>query len=277
MPVRNGATTIGGQLRALADQDFAGPWEVVVADNGSTDRTLDVVEAWRGRLPALRVVDASARANVNVARNAGASAARGAVFLFADADDEVHPTWITAMVAVLDDHDLACGVAEAFDDRGRDRGVIMAAGPDLALDLLPYAIGANLGVRREAFEQVGGFDDRWPVLGSDDIDFCWRAQLAGAELGFSDAVRIRYRQPATPGATFAKQRGYGRGTVVLGRRFAGDGARPWTGRYVARNVVALGRDLPWLLSDRRRLAWVKRAGWVVGVAEELVRRRDRLS
>jgi len=58
---KNEARYIGTMLDSLARQSWHGSWEVVVADNGSTDSTLAVVESYRGRLQALRVVDASAQ------------------------------------------------------------------------------------------------------------------------------------------------------------------------------------------------------------------------
>jgi glycosyltransferase involved in cell wall biosynthesis len=60
MPVFNEAAHIESQLAALAMQEFSGEWEVLVADNGSTDGTPRVVQAWSDRLP-LQLVDASAR------------------------------------------------------------------------------------------------------------------------------------------------------------------------------------------------------------------------
>jgi cellulose synthase/poly-beta-1,6-N-acetylglucosamine synthase-like glycosyltransferase len=46
IPVLNGAATLGRQLEALAGQTYDQPWEIVVADNGSTDGTVELVEAW---------------------------------------------------------------------------------------------------------------------------------------------------------------------------------------------------------------------------------------
>src|SRR5206468_3683315 len=45
IPVRNGAATLGSQLRALAAQTYPGLWEIVIADNGSTDATAAIAEA----------------------------------------------------------------------------------------------------------------------------------------------------------------------------------------------------------------------------------------
>ncbi len=58
IPVRNGAATLAEQLEALAQQEYDDEWEVVVADNGSSDATREVVNGFRD-LPQLRVVDAS--------------------------------------------------------------------------------------------------------------------------------------------------------------------------------------------------------------------------
>ncbi len=97
IPARDAEATIGEQLAALAEQRYNGDWEVVVADNGSTDATAATVERWRQRLPALRVLPVGAAKGINTARNAGALAARGEHLLYCDADDVVRPGWIAGL------------------------------------------------------------------------------------------------------------------------------------------------------------------------------------
>lgn len=70
LPVRDGVTTIGEQLAALATQTYGGPWELLIIDDGSSDGTLDVVTRWRDRLPQLRIVSAGGN-GVAHARNVG--------------------------------------------------------------------------------------------------------------------------------------------------------------------------------------------------------------
>src|SRR5689334_1914994 len=75
IPCLNAAATLGVQLEALIGQSWPGGWEVIVADNGSTDGSREIVESYRGRLPDLKLVDASDRRGQAHARNLGAAAA----------------------------------------------------------------------------------------------------------------------------------------------------------------------------------------------------------
>ena len=96
IPVRDGAATIGDQLEALGQQTYQGEWEIVIADNGSTDGTAELAErSWSHPRAALRVVDASSRPGSSFARNRGAIEAAGDFLAFCDADDIVAPGWLT--------------------------------------------------------------------------------------------------------------------------------------------------------------------------------------
>ncbi|MES1211451.1 MAG: glycosyltransferase family 2 protein, partial [Acidobacteriota bacterium] len=104
----NAASTLRDQLDGLAGQTWSGDWErdweVIVADNGSTDGSQALVESYRGRIPGLRVVDASDRKGQAHARNVGSVHATGDALLFVDADDQVAPGWLEALAAALSRH-----------------------------------------------------------------------------------------------------------------------------------------------------------------------------
>ena len=103
--VRNGANTIDAQLEGLARQDYEGSWELVLVDNASTDGTRARVEAWRARLPQLRVVEESVVGSGG-ARNRGSRAVIGTRIACCDADDVVSPAWLREMLAALDRFDV---------------------------------------------------------------------------------------------------------------------------------------------------------------------------
>ena len=219
------AETLGTQLDALARQSGPVPWEVIVADNGSTDGSLDIARAYHGRLPGLRIVDASTQPGAGPARNLGVQAARGRWIAFCDADDEVAPDWIAALCRALERHRFVAGRFE--QDRLNDARVLRSrslpqheglqtspGGPGL-----PHAGGGNLGMHREDFLRVGGFDPavRW----LEDTDLSWRAQLAGVPLAFCPDVVVHVRLRRTFRSMFLQGMHYGFAQAVLEERYGG--------------------------------------------------------
>jgi glycosyltransferase involved in cell wall biosynthesis len=178
IPALNAAHTIEDQLAALARQRFDGAFEVIVADNGSTDDTPQIVESWAGKLPGLRFVDASGRLGSASARNAGVRAARGTAIAFCDADDAVTEGWLAALVEGLEHGPLVAGRRDLQDPTGR---VWLPAGPVRPfLDFLPFADSCSMAVDRAVLESVGGFAEE--LMRSSDVDLSWRIQLAGHDL-----------------------------------------------------------------------------------------------
>src|SRR5216683_443867 len=245
LPARNAASVIAGQLEGLSRQEYPGAWEVVIADNASTDDTAGVAAGWVSRLPRLRVVSAAARQGINHARNVGARAARGDFIVFCDADDVATPGWLHAMADAARGADIVGGHTDyAALNTPRARSWRPSVRKDRLPDVfgfLPYAVGASLGVRTAVFQALGGFNEEY-ARGGDDVEFCWRAQLASYTLGHApDAVMLyRLRDRLWP---LARQGyGYGRSDAHLYRDFraaglpplrAGAGFRSW-GRLIRR-------------------------------------------
>ena len=73
----NAERHIATQLEAIARQECPWPWEVILSDNGSTDRTVAIAEPFRERMPCLRIVDSSGERGAAAARNNGVRNARG--------------------------------------------------------------------------------------------------------------------------------------------------------------------------------------------------------
>lgn len=185
IPCLNAQATLGRQLEALCRQRFEGSWEVIVADNGSTDRSVEVVASFRGRLPSLRVVDASRKRSACVARNEGVGASLYDFIAFCDADDEVQPGWLAALAAAGEECDLVAGtvvVDVPMNSAASVAGYRLTSAPSAGSSaFLETCDSANLGVSRLAFQTVGGFNEDYVVCG-DDFDFGFRAQLAGYRL-----------------------------------------------------------------------------------------------
>lgn len=249
LPVRDGREVIGTQIASLAQQTTDLAWELVVADNGSTDGTANEVRRWESSLPSLVVVDASRRSGINVARNAGVAAARGRLILHCDDDDAVAADWIDRMATALSSADVVGGAVELRSLNGDLRFASdLPAEPRIPTQhhALPWAIGCNLGYSREVFDAIGGFDEGLPERGGGDLDFSWRAQQAGFRFQHvPDAVVARRLRPTLASALKQHYR-YGRASVVLDARFTPrvtGPVEPTTRASFAREMVLRSRQV----------------------------------
>jgi GT2 family glycosyltransferase len=264
IPCLNAADVLPGQLEALRAQEWRGRWDVVIADNGSSDETRAVAERHRADLD-LRVVDASDRAGRQHACNVGARAG-GRAAVFVDADDEVAPGYVAAMGDALEQHAI---VAARIDDVTLNAGWILDGrsgaqtnGLQNHLGFLPFGSGGTLGVRREVFETVGGFADDMHY--AEDIDFCWRAQLAGCAIEFVPDAVLRYRYRTHLRSMFAQHRNFGRASALLYRTYRDRGMPGPEPKKVLREWRQLASGLL-LVRDRADAArWARRAGRNVG-------------
>jgi glycosyltransferase involved in cell wall biosynthesis len=273
VPVLNAASTLGQQLEALARQANNGAWEVVVADNGSTDGSPELAAAWQDKLPALRIIDASDRRGAGATRNAAARVARGDVFAFCDADDVVQPGWIEAHAAAARVHDLAAGAIFHFSEKGtvapfRRRPSTKAS---VVLGFLPFADGANLMVVREAFEAVGGFSE--DLDHSGDVDLSWRLQLAGYKLHFEPAAVVAKRDKAHLEDLWRQEVAWGAADVELYLRFRDHGLRRSSPLTTMRSKIRRVSAHPELARFDNRRRWIAQIAHEWGRAKRSARRR----
>jgi glycosyltransferase involved in cell wall biosynthesis len=275
IPARNQATRVARQLDALEAQTYAGVWEVIVVDNGSTDETAARALAYSSRLPGLRVVDASTRRGVNHARNVGASVARGDFLLFCDADDVVTPTWVERMAEAAETCDAVGGGLEKVvpATRGAAPVVVRSDGLWRWSGFLPFPSGANCGVRAALLRELEGFDERY-VGGGDDVHFFWRLQLHGHHVcSVPDAV-VRYEERRTLREVAVQSFRYGVGDPRLFADFRGLGMPRRSLFVVVREWLLLLVLAPWYWIDRaRRRHWVKRVARKIGRVSGSIRLR----
>jgi glycosyltransferase involved in cell wall biosynthesis len=269
IPCLNAAATLGVQLAALAGQAWEGEWEVIVADNGSTDGSQEIVESYRDRLPGLQLVDASDLPGQAHARNLGAAAARGDAYLFCDADDEVAPGWLAALGRALTKHDF---VACRYDNEKLNPVWVQRTHLNPQKDgltsydyppFLPHAGGGGLGVTRRAHEAVKGFDETLPAL--EDTDYCWRLQLAGFQLHFAPDAVVNIRHRGDLGSIYRQGVSYGLHNVMIYQRYRGQGMPRLGWLPGVRKWASLLLRTPVLLLTREgRARWTWQLGWRVG-------------
>jgi GT2 family glycosyltransferase len=260
IPVRNGAPWLDEQLRALSEQNCTEPWEVVVADNGSTDGSLAVADAWSRRCSSIRWVDASEMRGAPAARNVGVRAAVGELLAFCDADDVVSPDWLQACAKALAEADAVAGFFDLWSLNGLAPSAPVPAATR-QLGFLAAGLGANMAVRRAAFEDVGGFAE--DLIVGEDVDLCWRLQLRGYRFSVVPAAIVAKRERRELREVFRRATAYGRSGPALYRRHRSAGAR--------RDLAGAAKSWAWLLfsapglvEPARRTEWTRTAGVRIG-------------
>ena len=184
MPAFDEERFIGEALRSVLAQTYR-PVEVIVVDDGSSDRTA-AIAAEHG----VRVLGLPGRGPA-AARNAGLRAAHGDYWVIFDADDVMPPEGLAGQVAELEHHpelDIVFGMTEAFVNPGEPRPPHFM--PEWEAG--PYSWHAGtLIARRAVLDTVGLFDETLRL--GEDIDWLARAKEAGVRIGHAEHLALRYR------------------------------------------------------------------------------------
>jgi glycosyltransferase involved in cell wall biosynthesis len=160
--------------------------EIIVIDNDSSDRTADVA-ASQGATVIFQPVRSVARA-----RNAGASAASGDVFVFVDADTVVPPALLSRIVGEISVNACAGGVAPVRCGAGRRIIRWYLWGWRLLAKVTGMAQGATQFCTAEAYQAIRGYDET--LFMGEDVDFYWRlsryARRGGRRLCVLNDLRV---------------------------------------------------------------------------------------
>jgi len=175
IPTYNRADLVRRAVDSVLAQTFPN-FELIVVDDGSTDRTQEVLAAVDDRL----VLIAQPRAGVSAARNQGLAAARSPLIAFLDSDDYWLPEKLAVQVHFFEENPEAviCQTEEVWYRRGRrvnprtrhrkPSGDVFRPSLELCL-ISPSAVM----MRRELFDRVGRFDESLPAC--EDYDLWLRA------------------------------------------------------------------------------------------------------
>jgi glycosyltransferase involved in cell wall biosynthesis len=174
IPVYNAEDTIGNLLSALLNQSgISKQTEYIIVDNGSTDRTIEIVQKFPVTL--LRESTPGPAA----ARNCGLFAATSDVIAHLDADTQPTRRWLAEIVAPFNDPMvmLVAGKTLAFvPQNGVERYFaqvhLFDAEANIKRPIFPFAASMNVAVRRSAAIEIGGWDES--MLTTEDVDFCYR-------------------------------------------------------------------------------------------------------
>jgi glycosyltransferase involved in cell wall biosynthesis len=200
IPARDAAPRIGRAVQAALSQELDGEFDVIVVDDGSIDATAEIA-----REAGARVVSNPSPLGPADARNAGVYAAAASLIAFTDADCVPAPGWLRAGVAALEQADLVQGRVEP------EAGV--PVGPFDHVITVREETGlyetANLFVRRDWFERVGGFKpfiDPGRGHFGEDLVFGWAVRRAGGRSAFAPNAVVHHEVVERPASAWIRER-----------------------------------------------------------------------
>jgi glycosyltransferase involved in cell wall biosynthesis len=230
----NAERTMEACLASLEKLNYP-DYEVIVVNDGSTDRTLAISEGF----PYCRIIDQENK-GLSAARNVGAAAATGEIVAYTDSDCVADPDWLNYLVGAMVTKDLvACGGPNFSPTETELVPEAVAVSPGAPCHVLlddeiaEHIAGCNMAFRRDLLLGIGGFDPIFRAAG-DDVDICWRLQDAGYTIGYSAAGFVWHFRRNTVQAYIGQQKGYGKAEALLyakhPARFNAFGQAKWSGR-----------------------------------------------
>jgi glycosyltransferase involved in cell wall biosynthesis len=169
VPAYNEERYLGATLEAIhaAARAVGEPYEIVVADDASADRTAEIAVAGGARVVSV------AKRQIAATRNAGARASSGEVLIFVDADTRVNAPLVAEALAALRAGAVGGGAPVRFDRSPLWLKALMVAFVPV-FRFAQWAAGCFVYCTRDAFEKAGGFDE---------------AYFAAEEIAFSRALK----------------------------------------------------------------------------------------
>ncbi len=219
--------SIGKTLRALEQQDYdRTQFEVIVVgmDQFGLVRASNVARFDRSEF----------QLSPAQARNRGARQAHGQVLAFTDADCLPYPNWLAVLAERFDDPAVTVvGGGVTFE---RQNYWTFADNLSMFYDYLAeHSAGErrqlpslNLAIRREVFEAVGGFDERYPRPAGEDADLTIRLRKLGHRLRFEPRAVVIHHPPRNRLADLLRHGYYqGKYSTKVDPRYSAEEKLPW--------------------------------------------------
>ena len=219
VPVRNGEATLGDMLAALVAQKEAGETEVLVVDNGSTDRTADIAR----QFPVTLLHESTP--GTSAARNAALRVARGEIIACLDADTLPTRRWLSELIRPFSNPAVMIvgGKVLTYSPTNAtemyyDACDMYGSRHNVYAKVFQFAVGMNAAVRTSAAREAGGWEES--LMWGEDIDFSERILRRFPDsLAYAEKAVLFHRHRSTHEALVRQALGYGRGAAMIHQRY----------------------------------------------------------
>jgi len=184
-------------LSSILSQDAGEDFEVLLVDNGSTDRSVQYVEE---NFPSVKIVQLGKNYGFAEGNNRALNYAQGEYLVFVNTDTKAEAGWLKSLVRVADErpeYQILCSIQIPSQERNRIR-TLNAFGDstpspyesDSPVTDSVFASGACFLIRRSWMQNIGYLFDPYYVFYAEDIELSLRTVLLGGQIGYVRDSRI---------------------------------------------------------------------------------------
>ena len=199
IPAYNAEKTIGSCLEsALAQSLPRENYEIIVIDDGSTDKTPEIVRNYPVRLIKQENQGPAA------ARNKGAIEAKGDILIFTDSDCELDSNFLEKIIAPIEQSTEIAGVQGSYKTKQKE---FMAQFAQIEIGTRYKRMAKNKYIdfigtyaaayKKDIFQKYRGFDTAFPLASGEDTDFSYRLSQNGYKLVFNPQAFVYHKHPST--------------------------------------------------------------------------------
>jgi GT2 family glycosyltransferase len=187
VPTHNRRDSLLRLLDSLLAQTLGSrQYEIIVVSDGSSDGTVAAVRELAARHPQIRLLEQS-RGGPAAARNRAARAAQGELLAFTDDDCQAEKDWLERLLAPLHDSRIVGVQGRTISTPAEMTPLTHQMVLERKSDVVPTC---NAAYRKSAFQQLLGFDERFPYPHNEDVDLAWRLETLGTIAYAPDAVIV---------------------------------------------------------------------------------------
>ena len=222
VPVYNGEKIIGECIESLLNQTYPkDKYEISIIDNNSKDRTPDIIKKYPVRYLLENKIQSS-----YAARNKGVKQSSGDIIAFTDADCIATPEWLQEGIKGFSKEIIGCvaGGIEGYAPSNYieefliKRGCFSNAQTLRDPWFLPFAPTANVFYKKDVFNKIGLFEERWRSGG--DADLAWRMQLeTNFKMQVIPEASVYHKHRSTLRSFFNQRRTWGYGSILLYKKY----------------------------------------------------------
>ncbi|KZL93670.1 glycosyltransferase family 2 protein [Clostridium magnum] len=197
---RNEINTLKKTIDSILNSKNVLSFEIIIVDDGSTDNSCSFVYT-NDNYKNIKLIF-SKNIGVAAARNLGTKSSKGKYLFFCDAHISVPDYWLDSMVRTLKESNGDAVIPAIKNMETEDRGYggtwntnlefIWLGKPDSSYAEIPLAPGCILGIKKDIFETIGGFDNHLKLYGVEDQEFSLKLWLFGYKILIDTSIEVNH-------------------------------------------------------------------------------------